>query len=124
MSLVEIFCLVDDDCEAYERAEVRQVLGEAKGKRGRKCGMVASEIITIVLGFHQSHYRTFKDYYLAKVAQGEQAWKNAFPGLVSYSRFVELMPRVVLPFRVFAESDGGLYGDCLCGFDHALGQSP
>jgi len=35
------------------------------------------------------------------VEQGEQAWKDAFPGLVSYSRFVELMPSVVLPLFGF-----------------------
>lgn len=107
MSLVEMFCVVDDYCQAYERAEARQVLGERKGKPGRKCGLVASEIITIVLCFHQSHYRTFKDYYVEKVAQGEQEWKDAFPGLVSYSRFVELMPKVVLPLFGFLLSRMG-----------------
>jgi len=98
MSLLEMFCLVDDYCQAYERAEARQVLGERKGKPGRKCGLVASEISTIVLCFHQSKYRTFKDYDLEKV---EKEWQEDFPGLVSYSRFVELMPSVVLPLFGF-----------------------
>jgi Transposase DDE domain len=107
MSLVEMFVAVDDYCQAYERGEARQVLGERQGKRGRKCGLVASEIITIVLCFHQSKYRRFKDYYLEKVEQAEQEWKGAFPGLVSYNRFVELMPRVVLPLWGFLLSRMG-----------------
>lgn len=107
MSLLEIFVAVDDYCQGYERDEARQVLGELPTKRGRQCGLVPSEIITIVLMFHQSHYRTFKAYYLEKVAQGEHEWKDAFPGLVSYSRFVELMPRVVLPLFGFLLSRMG-----------------
>ena len=43
----------------------------------------------ILVYFHQSKYRTFKDYYLKEVSQ-HLRW--AFPHLVSYNRFLELMP--------------------------------
>ncbi len=45
--------------------------------------------MTIVITFHGSGYRTFKDFYQQKVLAD---WRDAFPNLVSYGRFVELMP--------------------------------
>jgi hypothetical protein len=48
--------------------------------------------MTILIHFHQSQYRTFKAYYsqhLCPHLRGE------FPHLVSYGRFVQLMPRVL-----------------------------
>lgn len=51
--------------------------------------MCISEIITLLIHFHQSHYRDFKAYYCDYVCQH---LRGEFPGLVSYTRFVELMP--------------------------------
>ena len=51
--------------------------------------MHTSEVMTILVYFHQSKYRTFKAYYLKKVSE-QLRW--AFPNLVSYNRFLELMP--------------------------------
>jgi hypothetical protein len=48
-----------------------------------------SEVMTIVIAFHGSGYRTFKDFYKQKALPD---WRNAFHNLVSYRRFVELMP--------------------------------
>ncbi len=45
--------------------------------------------MTIVSAFHGSGYRTFKDFYKSKVLPD---WRDGFPNLVSYGRFVELMP--------------------------------
>jgi hypothetical protein len=60
---------------------------------GNRAGqMYDSEIMIILIHFHQAQHRTFKAYYTEHVRvhlQGE------FPRLVSYSRFVELMPQVV-----------------------------
>jgi len=51
-----------------------------------------------VIAFHQSSYRTFKCFYLKHVIP---LWKPLFPGLVSYNRFVELMPRAIFPLLLF-----------------------
>ncbi len=51
--------------------------------------MSLSEVMTIVIAFHGSGYRTFKEFYTLQV---QPHWKKAFPNLVSYNRFVELMP--------------------------------
>jgi hypothetical protein len=44
--------------------------------------MTTSEIMTIVVSFHMSHYRDFKNYYLRYVSL---VYKNAFPNLLSYT---------------------------------------
>ena len=56
-----------------------------------------SEVLTIVIHFHQSNHKTFKQYYTNYVS----AYLGSdFPGLVSYSRFVELMPAASVPLHV------------------------
>jgi hypothetical protein len=54
--------------------------------------MSLSEVITILIWFHLSGYRTFKQYYEDYV---QQHLRSEFPDLWSYTRFVEWMPRSV-----------------------------
>ena len=49
--------------------------------------MSTSEVITIVLLFHLSGFRTFKHFYIFYV---QKHMKSEFPHTVSYNRFVEL----------------------------------
>ena len=51
--------------------------------------MCLSEVVTIAIAFHGSGFRTFKQFYTWCVLPH---WRKAFPNLVSYNRFVELMP--------------------------------
>jgi hypothetical protein len=67
-------------------------------KRSRRTTLSESEIITIIIHFHQSNYRTFKAYYTEYV---QVHLRSEFPTLVSYNRFVELMPRVGLPLFAY-----------------------
>jgi hypothetical protein len=60
--------------------------------------------MTIVVGFHLSGYRTFKDYYLGQVLRHQRPY---FPGLVSYNRFVELLPGALVPLCCFLVSRFG-----------------
>jgi hypothetical protein len=46
-------------------------------------------VMSIVIAFHGSGFRNFKAFYTLQVLPH---WKSAFPNLVSYNRFVELMP--------------------------------
>jgi len=55
---------------------------------------VICEVMMIIVWFQQSGYRTFKDYYLKEVYQH---LRDEFPNLVSYTRFVELMPSALVP---------------------------
>src|SRR5437764_5702391 len=54
--------------------------------------------MTILILFHQSHDRTFKAYYIEYV---QRHLYGEFPALVSYGRFVELMPTVLVPLVAY-----------------------
>lgn len=89
-SLLKLFCAVDDFCQQVEQQRLPSLpSGE---QRRRQPGLCESEIMTIVIHFHQSGYRDFKTYYTRHV---QKHLRSAFPGLVCYSRFVALLPRVL-----------------------------
>lgn len=95
--LVEIFCFIDDFCKYFEKLAAGTRLSNPKRKRNRRFRMSLSEIMTILVLFHLSHYRTLKDFYLDYVLYH---LKSYFPGLVSYTRFVELMKQAVMPLGI------------------------
>ena len=66
--------------------------------------MSPSEIMTILIHFHQSHYRSFKAYYTEYVLMHRRA---EFPALVSYNRFVELTPSVMVPLSAYLQQRQG-----------------
>jgi len=97
MSLLELFCAVDDFWKWYERNGRRQ-LGNGSGQRQRAGALSESEIMTLVIHFHQARYRDFKTYYIKYV----QVYLRAeFPGLVSYARFIQRLASVLEPLCVF-----------------------
>lgn len=104
MSLLELFCHVDDFWKTFAPSfRAHQV--QARIVRRHRTGQLAeSEIMTILICFHSSRYRTFKAYYTQHVCV---AWRREFPGLVSYSRFVELMPVVLVSLSAYLESCRG-----------------
>lgn len=75
-SLEELFCSVDDFCQAFEPQWKCQLLGNGLKTRNRRRSLGLSEIMTILIAFHQSHYRNFKSYYQHHV---HQYWADAFP---------------------------------------------
>lgn len=105
-SLEELFCCVDDFCQRFEPEWKRQLLGHGLQRRNRFRSLCLSEIMTILISFHQSSYRNFKAYYIEKV---QANWQQAFPGLVSYQRFVEWMPSALLPLCAYLRS---CFGRC------------
>ena len=60
--------------------------------------------MTIVIAFQGSGFRTFKDFYTCQVLPH---WRPALPNLVSYNRFVELMPRSVMALIDFLPTTFG-----------------
>ena len=106
MSVIELFCHVDDFCQEFE-PEYRAALVVAGHRERLRAGeLCLSEIMTILIGFHQSHYRDFKAYYVQHVCQYQRA---EFPSLVSYARFVALMPSALIPLCAYLSS---LFGRC------------
>jgi hypothetical protein len=98
MSLLALFCDVDDFCLEFEQYLEQGRVGQARGKRGPKPVLSLSEVMTIIIHFHQSNYRHFKAYYTTHVMVH---LRSEFPSLVSYNRFVELMPGALLPLTAY-----------------------
>jgi len=67
LSLEDLFCCVDDFCHGFEGQWKQQLLGSGLQIRNRPRSLSLSEIMTILIAFHQSCYRHFKTYYQAKV---------------------------------------------------------
>lgn len=103
--MVEIFCDIDDFCKRHEENNQSKLLPHAEiKKRDRKPQLSLSEIMTLLIFFHLSHYRTFKDFYMSCVLEDLSAY---FPKAVSYERFVALIPRVLEPLTAYVLSKTG-----------------
>ena len=92
MSLLELFCTVDDFCKTMDEEQAGHLLASGTQQRRRAGQLSDSEALTIMIHFHQSQYRTFKAYYKEHVQVYLQA---EFPCLISYARFVQRMPRLL-----------------------------
>ena len=66
-SLLELFCDVDDFCQSFVPVWQKQMLSAGEIQRQRARSLSISEIMTILIHFHQSHYRDFKGYYCEHV---------------------------------------------------------
>jgi hypothetical protein len=105
MSLLELFCDVDDFMLHFTPSWKAEQL--AAGKQRERAGQLCpSEIMTILIHFHQSHYRTFKAYYMKHV---QVHLTNEFPHLVSYQGFIALIPSMMVPMLAYLQS---CYGSC------------
>lgn len=105
LDITQIFCEVDDFCQQFERLwQQQQQLPAMLGEKRSRSRMCISEVMTIVIAFHASRYRTFKDFYTLQVLPH---WCSAFPHLVSYNRFVELMPWCLMSLCCFLHTRKG-----------------
>lgn len=96
-SLLELFCDIDDFCQRFVPEWNRRQLESGERQRQRAKQLTLSESMAILVYFHRSSYRCFKHYYLYN-----RAWlRSAFPELISYSRFVSLMPTTLIPLCVY-----------------------
>ena len=103
--LVSIFCEIDDFCKELDKNMPQPLLtSPTKGRRGPTCCLSVSEIMTIQILFQMIGYRNFKTFYTGFL---EIYWKQYFPRLPSYQRFVELMSRAIFPLTLFSQ--------CKCG---------
>ena len=102
MDILPLFCDIDDFCQFFEPLWKRRLLETRQ--RNRSATLCLSEVMTIITLFHTSHYRDFKSYYTEHVLK-HLAW--AFPRLVSYNRFVELMPAALIPLCGYLQTRKG-----------------
>lgn len=91
--MTEIFCIVDDFCKTLPINFEKQLTASTTAKTRKRPGKLSlSEMMTILILFQGSGYRNFKAYYLDYVCRH---YHSEFPGLISYSRFIYLMPRAL-----------------------------
>ena len=88
MPIVSLFCDIDDFfLDSMKQMPSEDTDSNKPERRGRPRSLHPSEVMTILVLFHYSGYRSFKQYYQKHVCCYLR-W--AFPKLVSYNRFVEL----------------------------------
>lgn len=94
--ITELFSFLDDFTKAVDKYNSQYLIESEKPKKlpTRTMTMSISEIITIVLLFHQSPSKNFKFFYNSYL----QLYKQEFPTLVSYERFVAIMQRTIQYF--------------------------
>ena len=102
VDILPLFCEIDDFCLLFEPLWERKLLETRR--RHRPSALCLSEVMTIIVLFHASSYRNFKAYYTGQVLK-QYAW--AFPRLVSYGRFVELMPSALVPLCGYLQTRKG-----------------
>jgi len=101
MELVALFYLIDEFCKDFEPAWRKQRITSGWAQRNKPCRLSLSEILTIIVHFHQSHHRNFKHYYTDYV---RVSLSTDFPLLLSYTRFLELMSEVNVPMLALLTS--------------------
>jgi hypothetical protein len=102
MDILSIFCDIDDFCLLFEPLWRARLLDTRQ--RHRASTLCLSEVMTIIVLFHASSYRNFKAYYTEQVMKH---YAGAFPRLVSYQRFVELMPSALVPLCAYLQTRKG-----------------
>jgi hypothetical protein len=84
-----LFTFVDDFCKGFEPWYKKQLIGDGTVQRNRAGRLSLSEILTILITYHQSGMACFKYFYFNL----RQSNRPLFPGLVHYDRFVALIKR-------------------------------
>ena len=87
-NLDAIYVDVDDFCLLFEPQWLKHLIESGEKQRIKPSRLSSSEVMTILIAFHQSGYRDFKTYYTKFVCQ---YWRHYFPDLVSYTRMLKLL---------------------------------
>jgi hypothetical protein len=95
--LTTLFCSVDDFWKQFRIEWEQHLVGSGKAKRGPEPELSVSEMMTIVILFHQSNFRTFKHFY----GYICDYFKQYFPKLICYERFVEIKKTLFIPLFAY-----------------------
>ena len=100
--VIEIYIVVDDFMIAHscEMNNLRLNCG-LNPLRRRPGKLSESEMITLLICFHLSHYTNFKAFYKEYVSVH---WIDLFPDLVSYERFNQSQKKLFIPMLVLLKN--------------------
>ena len=106
IDLDSIFYVCDEFFKFFSEESAKNLLGDGKDiELNPSSRMSTPEIMTILIGFHLSGFHDLKHFYLYL----QFYHRTAFPGLLSYSRFVEITPSAALSLYALSLS---LRGEC------------
>lgn len=98
VNLEKIFCEVDDFCQQFIPAWKKSLIQSGQKHRNKPSRLSDSEVMTLLILFHQYGYRNFKTFY---IHYAQQHLKKEFPQLVSYTRMLKLLQKTMLPLCAF-----------------------
>lgn len=101
MDIVALFYDLDKFAVVFEPLWKQHRLSAGKLHRNRPSQMHLSEVMTILVLFHSSNYRTFKHFYLDYVCR---YLRREFPRLLSYNRFVERIPEALAALACYLKT--------------------
>ena len=96
--IITVYYLVNNFCKIYLEWEQSKLIPSNK-KRQREGSLRLCELLTIVLYFYLSPCKDFKNYYLYYLSS---KYRNYFV-LPSYSRMIQLWPRLILPLALILQ---------------------
>lgn len=100
-NLTELYIDVDDFLKIFLPEFKKRLISDGQIRRNRATQMSESEIMTLLIYFQRSKYKDFKAFYLCHVCH---RLRKEFPKLLSYERFINLIPRVFIPMTAYLES--------------------
>jgi Transposase DDE domain len=104
VNILPLFFEIDEFCRRFEPLWTQHLLTQNYKKRNRHRSLALSEVMTIMVLFHQSGYRNLKQFYLEYVCQ---FLRKDFPKLVSYNRFVEFERDALVPLSAYLQTKRG-----------------
>lgn len=93
IDLTELYVEIDDFCKKFVETLNEKLIGKGKLITVDTPGLNLSEVLTILIYYHFSKFDCIKHYYLIKSVSG---FREYFPNMPSYNRFVERIPEVAM----------------------------
>ena len=91
IDLTELYVEIDDFCRKVTEDLKGKLVGSDKAITIDTPGLTLSEVLTILVFYHFSHFDCIKHYYLIRV---QRELKKYFTKVPSYNRFIERIKEV------------------------------
>jgi len=98
VNIDKVFCKVDDFCQQFIPAWKNSLIESGEKQRIKPSKLAESEVITLLILFHQLRFRDFKTFY---TQYAHKHLRQEFPELVSYTRMLKLLQTVMIPLSAF-----------------------
>jgi hypothetical protein len=97
IDITKLFCTIDDFWKSFKIEWSKHLLDSQKAKRGPEPKLSISEMMTIMVLFHRSNFRCFKNFYGYVMTY----LRGYFPNLISYDRFVHIKKSLFIPLFAY-----------------------